>query len=113
MISEYAKKIGALDEELRLRFYENFAHELTIFFRGIWSDENLPDTEKVEQMKWINEIQHAVTAKVYEMRRKLNDWSEEDFQRLIQDYINTCKDIEPLIESAIGYSYKHAINDAR
>jgi hypothetical protein len=44
----------------------------------------ITDGEKVERMKWINEILHRATAKVYVLRLKTHAWTEEDFGSLIE-----------------------------
>jgi len=79
----FAEQIGKLSDEQRLHFYEMLAHNLTVGIRGIWSDERIDDTEKVDRMKWVNEILHSVTARVYVLRLKTHEWTEEDFERLI------------------------------
>ena len=53
---DFPTLIGALSEEERIRFYEILAHNLTVSVRAIWSDEQLTDGERVERMKWINEM---------------------------------------------------------
>ena len=60
---DYIKLIGELSDEERLKFYECLAHNLTVSARAIWSNEGLTDGEKVERLKWLNEIMHRVTMK--------------------------------------------------
>jgi hypothetical protein len=62
-MKSYLNEMESLTEEERLAFYEHLAHNLTIAARDVWSSDDLP-ADKVEQLKWLNEIQHRVTAKI-------------------------------------------------
>lgn len=102
----FAEKMMKLSEEQRLHFYELLAHNLTISIRGIWSDESVSDAVKIERMKWVNEVLHRVTAKVYVLRLKTHEWTEEDFENLILDYVTSHPDIASDIGSAVLASYR-------
>lgn len=102
----FADAIGKLSTEQRLHFYEVLAHNLTVSMRGIWSDPSCGDAEKVEQMKWVNEILHSVTAKVYVLRLKTHEWTEADFEDLILESIQLHPHIASHIGSAIQHTYK-------
>jgi hypothetical protein len=52
----FADNTMKLSEEQRLHFYEVLAHNLTVAVRGVWSDSETSDAEKVERMKWVNEV---------------------------------------------------------
>ena len=54
------------------------AHNLTISVRGIWSDEHLSDSEKLESLKWLNEIMHRVVRKPALLRINKDEMSESD-----------------------------------
>jgi hypothetical protein len=66
-----------LNEEQRRTFYECLAHNLTIAVRDVWSSDQMP-TDKVEQLKWLNEIQHRVTVTIMVLRTHDQEWSERD-----------------------------------
>jgi hypothetical protein len=85
----FAERMALLAEEQRLHFSEVPAHNLTVAIRGVWSDEHLSDAEKVERIKWINEILHRATAKVYVLRLKTHEWTEEDFGSLARGYADS------------------------
>ena len=65
---DFPNLIGGLNDEQRMRFYENLAHNLTVSVRGVWSDEHLTDSKKVECLKWLNEIMHRVVMKAALLR---------------------------------------------
>jgi hypothetical protein len=44
----------------KIRFLEALLFCFTIAGRGIWSDDRLPESEKVEGLKWLNELTHRV-----------------------------------------------------
>jgi hypothetical protein len=99
----FAEQMGKLLAEQRLH-YEVLAHNLTVGIRGIWSDEQIDDAEKVDRMKWVNEILHRVTAKVYVLRLKTHVWTEEGFESLILGYIATHPGIAEEVGKAVRCS---------
>lgn len=102
----FAEKMAKLSEAHRLYFYEVFAHNLTVGVRDIWSDAATSDSEKVERMKWVNELLHRVTAKVYVLRLKTPEWTESDFGNLLQEYLQSHQNIGPVVEWAVRHSYQ-------
>jgi hypothetical protein len=102
----FAERTGRLSEEQRLHFYELLAHNLTVAIRGVWSDVSLHDAEKVERMKWINEILHRATAKVWVLRLGTHEWTEEDFGSLVRDYVEQHEGIENEVLAAVNRSYR-------
>ena len=54
------KDLADLTAEQRRQAYERFLFELTIVARAVWSDPDLQDREKLDGLKWLNEIQHTV-----------------------------------------------------
>jgi hypothetical protein len=107
----FAQRMAELDEEQRLHFYEVLAHNLTVTIRGVWSDRSISDAEKVERIKWINEILHWATAKVYVLRLKKHEWTEEDFGSLIQDYADNHEGIKGEVVAAVNLSYRAITGD--
>src|SRR5437763_16435975 len=105
----FADQMEKLTDEQRLHFYEVLAHNLTVAIRGIWSDEQIDDAEKVDRMKWVNEILHSVTAKVYVLRLKTHAWTEEDFENLILGYIASHPSIAEEVGKAVRRSYQTVV----
>ena len=102
----FAELIENLTTEQRLHFYEVLAHNLTVAVRGIWSDAASGDADKVERMKWVNEVLHRVTAKVYVLRLKTHEWPETDFEDMLLGYSQSHPGISSDIESAVRQSYR-------
>ncbi|HEY7426089.1 MAG TPA: hypothetical protein VH682_17800 [Gemmataceae bacterium] len=102
----FAERMKTLTEEQRLHFYEVLAHNLTVAIRGVWSDRSIDDTEKVERIKWINEILHRATAKVWVLRLKTHEWAEEDFGSMIREYIEQHEGIKAEVLAAVNRSYQ-------
>lgn len=103
---DYPNLISELDEEKRIRFYEILAHGLTVAVRGIWSDEKLTDAQKVESMKWINEIMHRIVTKIAAMRLKRDKYSEGDFYESIKHWVSQYPQINNAVEYEIKRSYE-------
>ena len=90
-------------------FYELFAHRLTIIIRGFWDDPDSNDALKIEQMKWVNEIQHRVTSKIRVERLQLHDWPESDFINMISRYVKQCPSISGDVAWCIKTSYEKVV----
>jgi hypothetical protein len=103
---DYVRQVGGLSQQSLIRFYEDLAHNLTIGIRAIWSDEGLNDSQKVERMKWINEVMHRVVLKSAALRMGRNECSEADTWGMMQHYISLCPDISVYIGSATISSYQ-------
>lgn len=101
------EQVGRLPPELLLRFYELFAHALTVGVRGIWSDEALSDAQKVEGMKWVNEIMHRVVMKSALLRLHKNERTEKETWEMIQNYVSRCPEIGGHVAAAAISSYQH------
>ncbi|MBN9517349.1 hypothetical protein J0H58_02345 [bacterium] len=102
---DFVRRIGDLSTGQRLHFYEVLAHQLTVVARMIWSDAALDDTAKVEQMKWLNEILHRVTAKVYTIRLKTHEWTDEDSLIAFGESVSHVPALGPRVGWAIRQSY--------
>lgn len=102
---DYPSAIGALDAEQRLLFYEVLAHNLTVSVRAIWSNEKTSAEQKVEQLKWLNEIMHRVTSKLQVLRLNLHEWTEADSWNDIKHWVSLCPSLEGDIEWAIRTTY--------
>ncbi len=110
MSFDYPQEISSLSDEERLHFYELLSHNLTVSIRGIWIDENISDTEKVERIKLVNEILHRVTSKVWVLRLKTHEWTEEDTWEMMNEYISDNENIRVEILFAINCSLKAVKN---
>ena len=108
MSFDYPKAVGALPEDRRLLFYELLAHNLTVVIRGVWSDEGIADAEKVDRIKWINEILHRVTSKIRVLRLGEHEWTEEDSWLDIQHWVTRNRSIEAGVNAAVKWSYESA-----
>jgi hypothetical protein len=103
---DYVRDVGSLPMESLIQFYEILAHNLTVSVRAIWSDEGLTDAERVEQMKWLNEIMHRVVLKSAALRTNSNKMSESATWRMIEGYIAECPQLAVHISSAISFSFR-------
>ncbi len=106
----YHALISSFSQNEKVYFYERLAHNLTISCRDIWSNTTLSDTEKVEQMKWLNEIQHRIVAKISVTRLDHHEWKERDIIGMIASYIKQTPEIGGEVGWAISASYKTTLN---
>ena len=106
MTFDYPQLITNLSEDERIRFYELLANNLTVNVRGIWSDENLSDAQKVECMRWLNEIMHEVVQKSAALRSRRHSYSEEESWESIKHCVSQSPAIVGSVEWAIKASYE-------
>jgi len=102
---DFPKLIGELSDEERIKFYEILAHNLTVSVRGIWSDDHLTDRDRVERMKWVNEIMHRVVMKSAKLRMGQNEYTEDDFWEGIKHWVAQSPELGASIEWALETSY--------
>jgi hypothetical protein len=88
-------------------FYESLAHNLTVSARLVWSNDDTSDSEKLDQLKWLNEIQHRVTSKIQVERTKRHEWPELEFIEMANHYVKLCPAISGMVAGAISKSYEH------
>jgi hypothetical protein len=103
---DYVAQVGSLPPETLLRFYEVLAHNLTVGIRAVWSDDTLSDSQKVERMKWLNEIMHRITSKTAALRLNRNEFTEPDTWKMMQHYVSMCPDLATEIAFATISSYQ-------
>lgn len=108
--SQYSEYIEKLNKEEKLYFYETLAHYLKISIREMWSNSSSSESVIIEQVKNINEILHRVTSKIKVERLNLHEWSEKDFIKIINHYVETCPTIGGAVAYAIEYSYETTRN---
>lgn len=104
-LAEYAEAVASLDDSRRRRFYETLAHNLTVCVRAIWSDEQLSDAQKVDQMKWLNEILHRVTGRL----RAAERWPDREFfEGVLRARTDECTPLRGHVGWAVKQSYDYA-----
>ena len=108
--NNYVELISNLSSSDRVYFYEKLAHNITISVRAIWSNEEKTEAEKIEAMKWLNEIQHRIVAKISVERRTLYEWKESDIIGMIESYVIQCPSISSEVTYAIETSYETTLN---
>ncbi|WP_444886894.1 hypothetical protein [Microbulbifer sp. JMSA008] len=60
-------------------------------------------------MKWLNEIQHRVVAKIQVERLERHKWPENEFIEMVGKYISQTPGIGHLVGWAINRAYEAAI----
>ncbi len=107
----FVESIGALEKEQKTYFYELLAHFLTVPMRGILFMEGIPEDERIERAKWLNEIVHRITYKVFCVEKGRTDYSDEEIWNMIlqnaEKHPKTLEDAVMAIESSYGYILKN------
>ena len=81
------EQMTVLNQKQRLDFYECLAQNLTVAAREVWSSE-ADDAEKIDELKWLNEIQPRVVAKITVLRKNHHEWTESDSYSDFQNWIS-------------------------
>jgi hypothetical protein len=110
-MSSYAERISVLPFKQKLRFYERLAHALTVSMRAIGSDSELDDAQKVDQMKWINEASHRVTAKISVLRLTTREWTDAAVMSELQWAAMQCPGISGHLGYAVRTCYEGVADD--
>ncbi|UKN03477.1 hypothetical protein K6119_08115 [Paracrocinitomix mangrovi] len=55
--------------ENKIKFCEKFLYQLAITNRAIWSDDSYLNEQKIEMLKWSNELNHRVWNILLELKR--------------------------------------------
>lgn len=113
MSFDYPSEISSLTAEQRLHFYELFAHNLTVSIRGVWLNDEISDSEKVDRIKLVNEILHRITSKIWVLRLNTHEWTEEDTWQMINGYISDNENIRDEVYYAINGSLKAIMNKSQ
>jgi hypothetical protein len=58
------------------------------------------------RIKWVNEVLHRATAKVWVLRMKTHEWTEEDFESLLMECARDSEGIRPLLYDAVNRSLR-------
>lgn len=53
-------ELYATSQQEKILFLELLLYSFTVSARGVWSDEQPPDSDKFEAFKWLNELSHGI-----------------------------------------------------
>lgn len=106
MITRFGEAVANLTSDERLRFYEIFARRLTLSIRLICATAQDDSQRAIEQVKWLNEIMHRVVAKTVSERLRHQNWSDSDFETMLQSFVNKNPSIEWFINECIESSFE-------
>jgi hypothetical protein len=109
---DYPEKIEALNPKQRRYFYELFAHFLTVSLRGVLFTEGLENRERVERAKWLNEIQHRITHKIFVTDKKPDaKWTDAEILEMIRLNIEKYPAIERDVNAALELTYGYILEN--
>jgi hypothetical protein len=57
-------------------------------------------------MKWVNEVLHQITAKIWVLRLKTHEWTETDFGDMLEESMRAHPNIAITIEAAVKCIYR-------
>ena len=104
----FVESISALDDDQKTYFYQLLAHFLTVSMRGILFGEGIPEADQIERAKWLNEVAHRITYKIFFIQKgRSNFYSEEEIWNIVllnaEKHPKTFEDLSSAIE--MGYKF--------
>lgn len=107
-----AKKVENLTDRQKRYFYELLAHFLTVSMRGVLFTENIPDAERVERAKWLNEIAHRISFKIYQTDKNPEArWPDAEIEQMIAANAAKHPAVEEDVRAALELSYGYVIEN--
>jgi hypothetical protein len=71
-LQETFDELFTLSQQDRMLFLESLLVSFTVSARGIWSDEQPSDKDKVEAFKWLNELNHRIWNIRFELKEGID-----------------------------------------
>ena len=73
--------------------------------------EGITDSERVEQAKWLNEIAHRITYKIFYLQKDRYEWTESDTWEMIEKNVAKNPSITEAVNAAIEMSYSYVLEN--
>lgn len=110
---DFVYDIGKLSLKKKKVFYLCSANYLSTCVRDALANDILNPTEKLDQLKYINEVNHRLLNRSFDLEFGDNHWSEEDTWRLIKNIVNNKKEIKNYVGNALseGFSLAKKLED--
>ncbi len=107
----YIEEISAFRPRQRKCFYELLASFLTVSMRGILFSEGIPDEERIDRAKGINEIAHRITYKVFSLDNNPSaKTTEAEIWTIIKKILEK-HPVEADLEYALNLAYNYVIEN--
>lgn len=110
---DYAHVLSLFTKDETLLFYEKLAHELTVAIRGFWSHPEHSDAQKIEELKWTNEIMHRVTSQIHSIRMGIHSESEVHFFEGVLHWIQHCPSMQEGINEALFRAFNQTLTQTQ
>ncbi len=105
---DYPRDISNLSDEKKLSFYLYLTKELTISNRTILSNDSLLSAEKLNRMKYINEVIHRIVNRMQDLVYEDQLLTEQDIWEMIKHAVDQSKGIGGEVGAAISICYQKA-----
>ncbi len=109
MSFDFVQLIGQLPPDVKIAYYVNFAHSLTVAVRSIWSDEALDVSDRLERLKWMNELMHRVINRAIDLRAQPHIWNEEAIWQFVLTTGAQCPAINGDADRAMLSAYERTL----
>ena len=87
-------------------FLERFLKDMTIMNRAIWGDNEYNDSEKLNCLKWSNELAHRIWNLKFDLERGIDEASQTKFL----NHLNFYRKQEPKLGGHLGATLKSTYN---
>ncbi len=103
-MSDLVGRITALTAGQRQQVYLRLWNELTVAGRAIWSDPGYSEAQKLDGLKWLNEIQH----RIWNGYMRTPGYEPEQLFAIVNGHIQQAEHIR----GHFGTCLRRAVNDA-
>jgi hypothetical protein len=88
--------------DYKIRFLDYLLFEITIMNRAIWSDNEYSDTDKVDLLKWSNELTHRLWNLSFDLKRNDTIDFAVKFKEHIDFYRNQSNEFSKHISATLN-----------
>ncbi len=102
--SQVIKWFSLKSDKEKIKFLELFLSEIIVMNRCFWSDPDTSSVEKIESLKWSNELTHRIWGLLFGLKRGDNNEIEDRLIGHINFYTKLSKELRSNLPSIIVLS---------
>lgn len=95
-VAKTVEEVGSWPTSKKTEFCDILISELTVMNREIWSNEKRTETQKLDMLKWSNELAH----RVWNPKWRLSH-GEDEFVKAMLGYVGDYISAQPLLATLL------------
>lgn len=106
---EIINTISSWELERKIKFLEDFLKDMTVMNRAIWGNDEYTEAEKLNCLKWSNELAH----RIWNIKFELQQGTDEDCLQRFLNNLMQYRQQEPLLGGHFGATLKSTYNNSK